>query len=52
MWLKEKEIAQNRYDQCKKCDSFNKILFFCEKCGCIMKVKVKLKDAKCPLGKW
>ncbi len=24
----------------------------CSKCKCIIELKIKLKDEKCPLGKW
>lgn len=47
-----KEIAQKRYDICKKCDSFNTTTFTCEECGCFMKLKVKIATSFCPLQKW
>lgn len=51
MWI-EKPIAQARYDVCKKCDRFIPITAQCKECGCFMKLKVKLNEVKCPLGKW
>ena len=51
MWVK-KEVAQPRYDICKKCDKFISATAQCKACGCFMKIKVKLEGAKCPLEKW
>jgi hypothetical protein len=51
MWV-VKEIAQARYDICKKCDKFLSVTAQCQKCGCFMKLKVKIQNAKCPLEKW
>jgi hypothetical protein len=48
----EKQQAQVRYDKCKICENFSKKTSFCKKCYCIMKIKVTLKDAKCPIDKW
>ena len=47
-----KEIAQKRYNLCKICDQFNSTTFTCKKCGCFMKLKVKLSNSNCPLNKW
>lgn len=41
-----------RMDHCKSCDEFIKLTQMCSKCGCFMKFKVQMKNAKCPLGKW
>ena len=48
----EKEIAQKRYNECKKCDEFDLLTFRCKMCGCFMKLKAKLLNASCPLNKW
>ena len=47
-----KETAQSRFDVCKKCKHLNLTLFACEKCGCLMKIKVKFAKATCPIDKW
>lgn len=47
-----KEEAQERYDICKLCDNLISLTSQCKKCGCFMKMKVKLKEAECPIGKW
>ena len=41
-----------RYSMCQDCPEFIKLTTQCKQCGCIMKAKVKLKYATCPLGKW
>ena len=48
----EQLVAQSRYDVCKCCEEFNKALATCKKCGCFMKLKVKLVDAECPQDLW
>jgi hypothetical protein len=51
LWV-EKAIAQSRYNTCKGCDKFIASSARCLECGCFMKVKVKLLNATCPVGKW
>lgn len=46
------EEAQLRLNICNSCDKLVQITKQCKECGCIMPVKVKLKDATCPLNKW
>jgi len=43
--------AQARFDICKDCP-FLKDSNKCRKCGCFMNIKVKVKGATCPIGKW
>jgi len=47
-----KEVAEKRLDICLSCSELVNVTKQCKKCGCIMPLKVKLKDAKCPIGKW
>ena len=44
--------AKDRIAICRGCEWYRKAISQCKKCGCIMKLKVHLKDAKCPLRKW
>ena len=47
----DQAILKERWDACSSCEFLtadNK----CNKCGCFMKVKHKLKAANCPVGKW
>ncbi len=39
---------------CKSCPYMKKKLTgsYCELCGCIIKIKAKMPDEKCPVGKW
>ena len=46
------ESQQRRYDICKSCDQFIQRTAQCKQCGCFMRLKTKLIDAACPLGKW
>lgn len=45
-------LADKRYDMCLKCPELIKITKQCKQCGCVMPLKTKLKEARCPLGKW
>jgi hypothetical protein len=46
------EESQNRWLICEECPRLLKATSQCKECGCFMKLKVKLKEAVCPLGKW
>lgn len=48
----EPELQDSRYSICEACDRLTKTTKQCKECGCFMKLKVKLADAVCPLGKW
>jgi hypothetical protein len=44
--------ARERYVICINCPEIIKATNQCKQCGCFMNLKVKLKRAECPLGKW
>jgi hypothetical protein len=46
------EEAKARMDICKACPFLIKATNQCKKCGCIMHLKTKLKEAECPVGNW
>jgi hypothetical protein len=46
------ELAAYRLEICKTCPFYRKLSNTCRKCGCFMKLKTTLKNAKCPEGKW
>lgn len=46
------EDADKRFVICQICPSLISPTKQCKECGCFMKLKVKLKQATCPLGKW
>lgn len=45
------ETVTDRFRLCSNCPSYN-LLTICAECRCIMPLKVKIKSAVCPLGKW
>lgn len=45
-------IVKSRYEMCLECPHFIDKTKQCRECGCIMPLKVKLRDAVCPVGKW
>lgn len=51
IWV-DQEDAQARFDICKKCEHLFKPTSTCKQCGCFMKVKVKLQNSTCPVGRW
>ncbi len=48
----EKKVAQSRFDICKQCEHLFKPTNTCTRCGCFMKIKVKVGSMGCPVGKW
>lgn len=48
----DEKIAEKRFEICKTCPELVKLTHQCKKCGCFMKLKTKLHDAKCPIEKW
>ena len=48
----DQETIDERLAICNTCPQLNKKLMQCRKCGCFMKLKTTLQQAKCPLGKW
>ena len=45
------DVTMNRINICLGCEHLMKHTR-CAKCGCFMKVKTRLAQAKCPIGKW
>ena len=48
----EEELKADRLAICAECPFFIKRSKRCSKCGCYMKLKTSLEQAKCPVGKW
>ena len=48
----EKVESEKRMQTCLGCEHLIKLTHQCKKCGCLMNLKTKLKDATCPIGKW
>jgi len=43
---------ERRLTICKGCEFFNKSRVRCAKCGCSLKIKLKLITEDCPDGRW
>jgi hypothetical protein len=50
-WVPE-EDSEARFSICKQCPEYIKLTTQCKKCGCVMKLKTKMANAECPVGKW
>ncbi len=48
----DRALIESRLEICNGCEFFNRRMVKCKKCGCFMKLKSTLKQAKCPIGKW
>jgi hypothetical protein len=46
------DLGQYRLDICKACEFYRAKTNQCKKCGCFMKLKTTLENARCPIGKW
>lgn len=45
-------LSKARLEICQSCDKYLDSVKQCKECGCIMPLKVRLANAKCPLAKW
>ena len=48
----DKDLVDQRLAICNECPLLDKKLMRCRRCGCFMKLKSTLVQAKCPLDKW
>lgn len=48
----DEQKASDRYAICLECPELINATKQCKQCGCFMALKVKLKNAECPIGKW
>lgn len=46
------ELVNYRLEICKQCPFFMQATQQCRKCGCFMKLKTRLENARCPINKW
>ncbi|NDD25593.1 MAG: hypothetical protein EB103_01750 [Actinobacteria bacterium] len=46
------DAALERFDICLKCEFLSAVSHQCQQCGCFMKLKTRLANASCPIGKW
>lgn len=47
----DEKVIQERWDLCQECE-FLLASSNCKKCGCFMKLKIRVSNSKCPIGKW
>lgn len=51
--LTSEEEYQKRLQICSQCPHIqNQKVPFCGLCGCLIKIKARLHDFACPIGKW
>lgn len=48
----QEDLVSSRLKICRGCEYFRPKTETCRKCGCFMKLKTTLENAKCPIGKW
>jgi len=48
----QEDLVNSRLKICRACEYFRPKTETCRKCGCFMKLKTTLENAKCPIGKW
>jgi len=51
---KEYEFTKDRISECEKCEKKVMVgsMLFCSICKCFIPAKARVKEEKCPLGKW
>lgn len=50
--LGDGELAKERLKICEECPEFKRLMRQCDLCGCLMDLKAKLIEARCPVNKW
>lgn len=45
------DLSENRMKYCRNCSYFTNT-GQCAYCGCFLKLKTKIKEEKCPIGRW
>jgi hypothetical protein len=50
--VSDEDLAKKRLNICSGCEFYTKLTTQCQKCGCVMPLKVHLAEAECPIGKW
>jgi len=48
--IADQSLAQERLKICSKCPHYNGNQ--CQKCGCFMFIKARMKGMECPIGLW
>jgi hypothetical protein len=50
--LSDREEARRRIEICKTCEFVSKNNRWCNKCGCWLAAKARVRKKRCALGKW
>lgn len=48
----DQNTIDKRFSICLECEYLIKTTNTCQKCGCFMALKTKLKNVTCPINKW
>ena len=51
MALANPEVRKQRWDICNACEHITNMRR-CDKCKCVLKLKILFDRMKCPIGKW
>jgi hypothetical protein len=50
--IADQETIDNRLKVCDGCEFLHPVTKQCKQCGCLTIAKARLKNQKCPIGKW
>jgi hypothetical protein len=45
-------LVSQRMSTCKSCDNFLSWFKICKECKCVLPIKARFKNQKCPINKW
>ena len=48
----EARTKARRLATCQGCDQFQSEKMRCQKCGCFLEYKIRMRSQRCPSGKW
>ena len=46
------DVYERRRKICDECKYYDELQNRCRKCGCMLMAKLRIKHARCPVGKW
>ena len=46
------KLLKKRLKVCETCPFYDPVLVKCKACKCFLKIKARIKSAKCPQDKW
>lgn len=48
----DESVSTQRMAICDECEVQNKTIKVCTACGCVLPIKVRLKESTCPMELW